>query len=240
VRTTPSNITSLKENEIFIFGANLRGNHGKGAAYTAMKFGAELLNPKGPQGRTYAIPTKDKQIKHGLPLDEIQIYVDEFIEYAKEHPELTFLVTEIGCNLAGHTPKDIAPLFKNAIEVENIHLPNRFWLILKPKIMVVNKHHGASNTDFYIGRGSPLGNPFTSIKDRETKAEFVVDSREESIARYKDWLLDKVEKKDTIVCNELNNIYLRAKKEEGVNLVCFCAPKPCHGDVIKELIESKL
>lgn len=92
---------------------------------------------------------------------------------------------------------------------------------------------------FYIGRGSVLGNPYTSIKNRETKAEFVVDSRDESIENFKNYLNDCINRKDKEVCDILNKIY-RLQLEEDVYLSCFCKPKSCHGDVIKEVIESKI
>lgn len=91
---------------------------------------------------------------------------------------------------------------------------------------------------YYIGRGSFLGNPYTSIKNRETLAEFVVDSREESIQLFKKYLLECIENKQENICNILNEIYLKSKKEE-VYLSCYCKPKSCHGDVIKEIIEFK-
>ena len=89
------------------------------------KWGAIWGQGVGLQGQTYGIPTM-----HGGP-EEIRPYVDEFITFAKEHPELTFLVTEIGCGIAGFVPEEIAPLFKEAVEVENIHLPERFWEVLR-------------------------------------------------------------------------------------------------------------
>lgn len=108
-------------------------------------------------------------------------------------------------------------------------------------IRVVNKYkHTPSENDIYIGRGSSLGNPFTNIKDRQTKAEFVVDSREESIQRYESFLREKINSKDENISKELNHIYRLVKSGFDVNLVCFCAPKPCHGDIIKKIIEEKL
>lgn len=127
--TTP-HIVSLKENEVFVFGSNEAGIHGKGAAKTAIKWGAKYGTGYGLQGNTYAIPTKDKNIQT-LSVDRIKPYVDIFIEFVKEHPELTFLVTEIGCGLAGFKPKDIAPLFNEVKELENVHLPIKFWGELK-------------------------------------------------------------------------------------------------------------
>ena len=126
-RTTPENINSLTENQIFVFGSNLSDRHGKGAAKTALGWGAKWGQSKGLQGRTYGIPTKDASIRRTLTIEEIKPFVDEFIEFAKANENLTFLVTEIGCGLAGLKPKEVAPLFKEAINVFNIHLPFRFW-----------------------------------------------------------------------------------------------------------------
>ena len=126
MRITPNNITELKDNEIFVFGSNENGRHGKGAAKTALGWGAKWGQARGLQGKTYGIPTKDHSVRITLPIYKIQIYVDEFIEFAKERQDLTFLVTEIGCGLAGYKPKDIAPLFKEAKNIENIYLPEKF------------------------------------------------------------------------------------------------------------------
>ena len=121
-RITPERITRLQPNEIFVFGSNLAGSHGGGAARLAYeRFGAIMGQGVGLQGQSYAIPTM-----HGGP-KEILPYVEEFIEFAKQHPELTFLVTRIGCGIAGFSPRDIAPLFGGAVTVDNIHLPQDFW-----------------------------------------------------------------------------------------------------------------
>lgn len=125
-RISPANITDLNENEIFVFGSNLSGIHGGGAAYLALnKFGAIWKQGVGSQGQCYAIPTKDKMIET-LPLQDIKVHVENFIDYAKIMPHQKFLVTEIGCGLAGYEVKDIAPLFRDALKVENIFLPERF------------------------------------------------------------------------------------------------------------------
>ena len=117
-RTTPERITSLQPNEIFVFGSNLRGMHGGGAAYVAYRhFSAIMGQGVGLQGQSYAIPTMQGGI------DTIRPYVDEFIEFAKQHPTLTFLVTRIGCGIAGFTDEDISPLFEKAHEIDNIVLP---------------------------------------------------------------------------------------------------------------------
>ncbi len=117
-RTTPEFITSLQPNEIFVFGSNLRGMHGGGAAYIAYrKFGAIMGQGVGLQGQSYAIPTMQGGI------ETIRPYVDEFIAFARQHPELTCLVTRIGCGIAGFTDEEISPLFEQAHDVENIVLP---------------------------------------------------------------------------------------------------------------------
>lgn len=118
-------ITELKPNEIFVYGSNTAGHHGRGAAKQAEQWGAKRGIGFGLSGQTFGIPTKDHHIRV-LPISEIQKYVAMFIEFAKLHPELQFLVTAIGCGLAKYEPKDIAPLFKEAKTIQNIHLPQEF------------------------------------------------------------------------------------------------------------------
>ena len=118
---TPAWIKELKENEVFVFGSNLGGFHAGGAARVAMdKFGAVWGQGVGLQGQSYAIPTM-----HG-GVDVIKPYVDEFIAFAREHRDLKFLVTPIGCGIAGFAVEEIAPLFADAIDDENILLPEAF------------------------------------------------------------------------------------------------------------------
>lgn len=122
---TPERITKLKPNEIFVFGSNLEGRHAGGAARIAYnEFGAIWGNGDGIQGQSYAIPTMQGGIS------TIEPYVEKFIQYAKEHPELTFLVTRIGCGIAGFTDAEIAPLFSNAPLYNNIVLPESFYKII--------------------------------------------------------------------------------------------------------------
>lgn len=118
-------ITSLRQNEIFVFGSNLQGIHAGGAARTArLHFGAEMGNGVGIQGQSYAIPTMQGGV------ETIRPYVDDFIRYAHQHPDQNFLVTEVGCGIAGFEPSDIAPLFKNARDIDNIFLPQSFWDVI--------------------------------------------------------------------------------------------------------------
>ena len=116
---------SLQSDEVFVFGSNLQGFHAGGAAKLAMQWGAVWGKGVGIQGQTYAIPTMQGDV------DSIQPYVNEFISFAKQHPNKRFLVTEIGCGIAGFSVEEIAPLFIKAVEVENIYLPQRFWNILE-------------------------------------------------------------------------------------------------------------
>ncbi len=121
-RITPERINSLNRNEIFVFGSNLAGAHGGGAArIAAERFGAIMGQGVGLQGQSYAIPTMQGGPSTILP------YVEEFVAFAKQHPELIFLVTRIGCGIAGFTTREIAPLFARAFDVDNIHLPQDFW-----------------------------------------------------------------------------------------------------------------
>ena len=123
---TPEDIYELKPNEIFVFGSNLAGSHGGGAARLAYnRFGAIWGQGVGLQGQSYGIPTM-----HG-GVDAIKPYVDEFIAFAKQHPEYKFLVTKIGCGIAGFTIEEMAPLFQDAIDVENIILPKDFVEVIR-------------------------------------------------------------------------------------------------------------
>lgn len=125
-RMTPPFITSLKENEVFVFGSNLRGAHAGGAARTAYQhFGAIMGQGVGMQGQSYAIPTMQGGV------ETIRPYVDDFITYAKEHSHLRFYVTPIGCGIAGFEPEDIAPLFEAARNLENVYLPESFWRVIE-------------------------------------------------------------------------------------------------------------
>ena len=125
-RITPRWIDSLKENEIFVFGSNLAGMHGGGAARIAcLHFGAVMGKGVGLQGQSYAIPTMQGGV------ETIRPYVNDFIDFAKHHPEMQFLVTPIGCGIAGFEAEDIAPLFEEAKQIKNISLPESFWEVIE-------------------------------------------------------------------------------------------------------------
>lgn len=125
---TPERISKLEPNQIFVFGSNLHGQHAGGAARVAFdKFGAIWGQGVGMQGQCYAIPTMQGGV------ETIKPYVDEFIEFAKAHTEYTFLVTRIGCGIAGFKDSEIAPLFDEALGCENITLPKEFVEVLTRK-----------------------------------------------------------------------------------------------------------
>lgn len=121
-RYTPERITELAPDEIFVFGSNLAGAHGGGAARLAyQRFGAIWGEGVGHHGQTYAIPTMQGGV------DTIKPYVDDFIRYAKAHPNLTFLVTRIGCGIAGFRDKDIAHSLRMLLKWTISSFPKRSW-----------------------------------------------------------------------------------------------------------------
>lgn len=123
---TPDLISELKADEVFVFGSNLEGLHGGGAAFAAWKkFGAVMGCGVGLRGQSYAIPTMQGGV------ETIKPYVDGFISFTREHPELFFYVTRIGCGIAGFRDKEIAPLFSEAVSLENVCLPESFVKYLK-------------------------------------------------------------------------------------------------------------
>ena len=133
-RITPQFINKLKHNEVFVFGSNTLGRHGKGAAKDALKFGAKYGHGEGLFGKTYAIPTKGVDLSKAFSIDEIKYYVEGFVEHVKNHPNNIYLVTDVGCGLAGYKPRDIAPLFKDLVNVKNAYFSTGFWKILKKYI----------------------------------------------------------------------------------------------------------
>lgn len=125
MRFTPDNIKELAPDEIFVFGSNLAGHHGGGAARVALdRFGAQWGVGEWIQGQSYAIPTMQGGV------ETIKPYVDRFLDLAYEWDQNTFLVTRIGCGIAGFTPEQIAPLFDRALDMYNVVLPRDFYDIL--------------------------------------------------------------------------------------------------------------
>ena len=156
-RTEHPNIASnkidiLEKDEIFVFGSNLAGQHKGGAARAAnMKFGAKWGVGVGLTGQSYAIPTMQGGI------ETINPYVEQFIEFAKVRTELKFLVTRIGCGIAGFKDEDIAPLFKPAMNVPNIYLPKEFYNILAAPYLQRCFYYGKNVPEEY---GSEIGHRY--------------------------------------------------------------------------------
>ncbi len=124
-RVTPNNISRLAANEVFVFGSNEKGLHYRGAAKTAYeRFGAVMGEGVGLHGMSYAIPSMG-----GLTI--MGEHVKDFCDFAKAHPEKHFFVTEIGCGIAGYNPSDVAPLFEDCLDLENVSLPSSFWECLQ-------------------------------------------------------------------------------------------------------------
>lgn len=162
---TPEMITRLEADEVFVFGSNLAGKHGGGAARTAYeRFGAVWGKGVGHYGQTYAIPTM-----HG-GVEAVRPYVDEFLRYAAAHPGLRFLVTRIGCGIAGFRDSDIAPLFAAALDTPNIVLPRSFAKLLavpKPPHHLRTKVYGQTRTmvDMLVAlnKQTPFDSPLSAL-----------------------------------------------------------------------------
>ena len=119
-RVASDRIAELGEGEVFVFGSNIQGMHGGGAAwYANQRFGAEWGVGEGLTGRCYALPTMEGTAS-------LQKAVEKFVACARQHKELTFLVTAVGCGIAGYTPAEVAPLFAEAVQLENVYLPQVF------------------------------------------------------------------------------------------------------------------
>lgn len=121
--------SSAPDDRVFVFGSNLSGFHGAGAALAAYKYyGAKLRIGSGLVGRSYAIPTKDEFVQNTLPLDEIAKYVAQFVIFTQNHPEMKFFVTRVGCGLAGLRDIDMAVMF---YEAHNCSFPDVWKNILE-------------------------------------------------------------------------------------------------------------
>lgn len=170
---TPENISHLESNEVFVFGSNLQGSHGGGAARVAHKlFGAEMGHGVGLQGQSYAIPTMQGGV------ETIKPYVDEFTEFAKDHPELTFYVTRIGCGIAGFKDEQIAPLFDKVFDLKNVILPKEFWHIIN------HAHCLASETANMVFHSVPIKFSDEDIAKMEgmsadEKSKFVISLKQQ-------------------------------------------------------------
>ena len=171
-RYTPDRISELKENEIFVFGSNLEGSHDGGAAKLAYnRFGAVWGLGTGIQGRSYAIPTMQGGV------ETIRPYVDAFIQFAKQNTTLTFLVTRIGCGIAGFRDEEIAPLFEDALDLENVILPKEFVENLVATPTTPDANETTWNSTDFISTYEPLmkkvakGDRIAYYKVKEVRAQ---------------------------------------------------------------------
>jgi uncharacterized protein (DUF1810 family) len=173
LRYTPEQITSLKHDEVFVFGSNLEGMHGGGAARAArIRFGAIMGQGTGLQGQSYAIPTM-----HGGVAD-IRPYVDEFIQFATEHYDLYFYVTRIGCGIAGFKDEEIAPLFAAAIKLENVCLPKSFEEIIRNAVPqeLMTMVHGQMHTFIDLLKELNKRDPIKSADDAVHRLEKIMQA----------------------------------------------------------------
>lgn len=134
MKITPEKITKLKPNEIFVFGSNINGIHGAGAARLAkLKFGAVWGCGRGWMGQTYAVPTREFTQGKGFEtfdIDEIEEEIVSLEGFIMLNPDKEFLITKIGCGLAGLKIDQVAPLFESISKLPNVSLPKEFWDII--------------------------------------------------------------------------------------------------------------
>lgn len=173
---TPERITDLKPCEIFVFGSNLAGAHAGGAARLAFdRYGAVWGQGVGLQGHCYAIPTMQGGV------ETIKPYVDEFIAFASEHHEYKFLVTRIGCGIAGFSSKEMAPLFQKAINLPNVFLPRDFVMVLSSILQ-----ESAAPASSWDAQKDFLGlylNLMQQVKDGESSAYYQVKELRSKVFR---------------------------------------------------------
>lgn len=123
-RVSPERIDSLEPNQVFVFGSNKAGMHGGGAAaFAHRRFGAEWGVGEGMTGKCYALPTMEGE-------KSLAEAVDRFTEHASADTDHIFLVTAVGCGIAGYTPEEVAPYFTKAASLPNVYLPQCFWEVL--------------------------------------------------------------------------------------------------------------
>lgn len=128
-RVTPEMITDLKANEVFVFGSNAAGNHYGGAAHTALQWGAEWKVGEGLRGQTYAFPTLTHWMQP-MPKVILKEHVQSLRRCIARNPQFIFLITEVGCGIAGFRVEQMAPLFEPLADMPNVYLPARFWAVL--------------------------------------------------------------------------------------------------------------
>lgn len=241
--------------DVFVFGSNMQGIHGAGAALEAReKWGAEIGVGVGATGYAYAIPTKYRPTlnKRQIPLNVIQGFVDQFIEYANNHEDCRFLVTRLGCGLAGYKDEEIGPMFSKV--PSNVVFVGSDWEKYRQKeetvkTTVINIKDAPANWQsdpqyVYIGRPGkgltgPWGNPH--VVDRECPVcndpphhkKVFVHSRGTAVEEFRKEMMKVVQDHKLLAKHSIEQL-------RGKTLVCFCKPLPCHGDVYVEILENVL
>lgn len=229
-------VNEVPENEIYVFGSNDLGVHGAGAAKIARLYhGAIMGQAEGLQGKSYAIPTRkivspkgEKTKLKSLTLEEIKPYADRFIQFTKDHPELSFYIAGVGTGLAGNNPEEIIKLLEGAV---NCRYPEEWQIYFEQKrdnglypILVGKKWDPGA---VYVGRPHPLGNPYPLYDN----------NRNEVCDRYDAWLRKRIKENDGDVLEALRTLQEHARNRPLI-LGCYCAPKRCHADSIKRVLET--
>ena len=246
-RTIPDMITMLSGRDVFVFGSNLQGQHHGGAARIAHeKFGAEWGVGQGPTGECYAIPTM-----HG-GIEDIKPYVDKFTKYARDHPEKRFLVTRVGCGIAGFRDEEMAPLFIEACRLTNVNF-SKEWLAIFVEKGVIPTPKAVGELELIelckeykeiIGSGAKVPLP-------EIKIRYVIDTDEFGYANFGDffmredmtlyvWSKDKRFKRrhDQEMVEEIFNDECKKRKEHFFRKVIFAGVKTPYVDAYGKVIYS--
>jgi hypothetical protein len=265
MKPTPTQITALKPNQILVFGSNTQGRHGAELAKLAVQFGAESGNPIGRQGQTYAIVTKDltkprPQQARSVPLARIGQQIHQLCRYARAHPDLEFLVTRIGCGLAGYTDTEMGGLWKDRTIPENVRIPQEFLAAIAPNpdslVTIVNQSRSKSREGIRGDRASVLGNPFDMGKDEglrdpvcdayESYFQAVLSGAEPTAAATK--IADQTRLKLASAWKrpsradfmaELDRIEALVRQCKPIKLLCWCTPCQCHLDTVKNYLDDK-
>lgn len=224
---------------VFVFGSNLAGRHGAGAALTARSmYGARYGQGEGRQGMSYAVPTKDEYLRT-LPLERIEEHVRVFLAYAEAQPETRFLVTRVGCGRAGYSDADMAPRFRDAppncilpvqwhafaARAVTFHDEGRIlWSLSKmPRVFNRNMEEVPANA-VHVGRRGKWGNPVSHLE--RSLAVVKVGSREEAIRGHERWFIWQA------------SLLAALPELRGRDLECYCKPQACHGDFLLVLANA--
>lgn len=179
-------------------------------------------------------------MKHPVEMTPMEL-LDTFQELSIDHAKLTQAKNKPIPGVSLKELEETSSIYQVAINIIRVELLRRLYMQAKEiptiKIEVINTHHLKNKkVGEYIGRGSPLGNPYSHLEN--TTATFKVATREEAIENYRIWLREQIKKPNFKVIEELDRLAYKAISEGSLKLRCFCAPSPCHGDVIKEYLEK--